>query len=864
MFHGRYFLLFKKINSCNIIIKIYDKIFKDPMFLLSNCALIMPTKVALPKTKKPTITKKISKISPTSSILSAPNPKEGKHLVIVESPAKCKTIAKYLGSNFTVMASYGHIVELAKKNMGIDVDNGFTPQYEIDPDKKRVVSDLKKAMKSVDQVWIATDEDREGEAIGRHVANALKLDVATTPRITFHEITKTALDHAITHPRTLDMDLINAQQARRVLDRLVWFQLSPLLWKKIKAWLSAGRVQSVAVRLIVDREKEIQGFQTTPTLQTQALFSTEKWSFLAKWDVTYSSVDEARLLLQDASGSQFSVSSVIAKPTKKSPSAPFTTSTLQQEASRKIGFSVSQTMRVAQKLYESWAITYMRTDSVAMSDQAIAGATKEITSRFGSDSVTVRKWANKKSWAQEAHECIRPTDFSRDVAGSDSAEQRLYRMIRQRAIAAQMAEAQAEKTTVKIDVSQAKSWFTATGEVIVSPGFLLVYGFGQNTKLDESSEEDTNDENLDTSNQGLPPVIKWQSLDLMKMTALTSYDRYPPRYTEASLVKKLEAEGIWRPSTYAPTISTITKRQYVMLEDREWIMKDFQKLELKPKGSSFELTEEVIQKPYGAERKKLFPTDTGMVVTDFLIEHFPDIVDYGFTAKVEEEFDEIAEWKRDWKKMLSAFYTPFSVLIAQSWGDTVQRVSGERDLWVDPKTGRRISARLWRFGAFVQLGESDDTDKKYASLKPWLRLDTIILEEALSCFDLPRNLGDYKWTDVVIAIGRFGPYAKYGSLFVSLWKDNDPYTIDFETATALIDAKIFADANKLITTFMYKDVECKVENGRYGPFIRYDKTNVKIPKEFHDKIKDLSDTDRVKIVESAPATTGFKRSWGKK
>lgn len=826
----------------------------------------MPTKsssIASTKTKKSIPTKKTSKISSNSSLASAPNHKEWKHLVIVESPAKCKTIAKYLWSNFTVMASYGHIVELAKKNMGIDVENGFTPQYEIDPDKKRVVSELKKAMKSVDQVWIATDEDREWEAIWRHVANALGLKIDTTPRITFHEITKTALEHAITHPRTLDMDLINAQQARRVLDRLVWFQLSPLLWKKIKAWLSAGRVQSVAVRLIVDREKEIQQFQTTPTLQTQAIFSTEKGSFLAKWDVTYSSVDETRSFLQDASGSQFSVSSVVAKPTKKSPSAPFTTSTLQQEASRKIGFSVSQTMRVAQKLYESWAITYMRTDSVAMSDQAIAGATKEITRRFGADSVTVRKWVNKKSWAQEAHECIRPTDFSRDVAGSDSAEQKLYRLIRQRAIAAQMTEAQAEKTTVKIDVSQAQSWFTAIGEVIVSPGFLQVYGFDTKTKLEEQNDEESA-ETADTSNQWLPPLTKWQSLDLMKMTALTSYDRYPPRYTEASLVKKLEAEGIWRPSTYAPTISTIMKRQYVMLEDREGIMKDFQKLELKPKGSSYELTEEVIKKPYGAERKKLFPTDTGMVVTDFLIEHFPDIVDYGFTAKVEEEFDEIAEWKRDWKKMLSTFYTPFSLLIQQSWGDTVQRATGERELWVDPKTGRKVSARLGRFGAFVQLGESDDTDKKYASLKPWLRLDTITLEEALSCFDLPRNLWSYNGTDVIIAIGRFGPYAKYGSLFVSLGRDNDPYTIDFDTATALIDAKIFADANKLITTFMYKDVECKVENGRYGPFIRYDKTNIKIPKEFHEKIKDLSDADRVKIVESAPAPTGMKRGWGKK
>ena len=791
------------------------------------------------------------------------NPKDWKHLVIVESPAKCKTIAKYLWPNFTVMASYGHIVELAKKNMGIDVENNFVPQYEIDPDKKKVVSELKKAMKLVDQVWIATDEDREGEAIGRHVANALWLNVDSTPRITFHEITKTALDHAITNPRTLDMDLINAQQARRILDRLVWFQLSPLLWKKIKTWLSAGRVQSVAVRLIVDREKEIQWFQTTPTLQTQATFSTEKWSFLAKWDITYSSVDDARSFLQDASVSNFSVTSVIAKPTKKSPSAPFTTSTLQQEASRKIWFSVSQTMRVAQKLYESWAITYMRTDSVAMSDQAIAWATKEITNRFWSDSVSVRKWANKKSGAQEAHECIRPTDFSRDIAGSDSAEQKLYRLIRQRAIAAQMTEAQAEKTTVKIDVSQAKSWFTATWEVIVSPGFLQVYGFDSKTKIEENSEDDS-DDSTDTSNQWLPPLTKWQSLDLMKMTALTSYDRYPPRYTEASLVKKLESEGIGRPSTYAPTISTIMKRQYVILEDREWIMKDFQKFELKPKNSSFELTEEIIKKPYWAERKKLFPTDTWMVVTDFLIEHFPDIVDYWFTAKVEEEFDEIAEWKRDWKKMLSTFYTPFSLLISQSWWDTVQRATGERELWIDPKTGRKISARLGRFGAFVQLWESDDIDKKYASLKPWLRLDTITLEQALSCFDLPRNLWIYKEHDIIIAIGRFGPYAKYGSLFVSLGKDNDPYTIDFDTAAALIDAKIYADANKLITTFMYKDIECKVENGRYWPFIRYDKQNVKIPKEFHEKIKDLSETDRVKIIESAPASTGMKKSRGRK
>ncbi|AKH33152.1 DNA topoisomerase 1 [candidate division SR1 bacterium Aalborg_AAW-1] len=806
-----------------------------------------------------TSSKKVLSLTPKTSKISFDiDPKKGKHLVIVESPAKCKTIGKYLGPNFTVMASYGHIVELAKKNMGIDVENGFAPQYEIDPDKKKVVSELKKVMKSVDQVWIATDEDREGEAIGRHVANALGLKVESTPRITFHEITKPALEKAITSPRTLDMDLINAQQARRVLDRLVGFQLSPLLWKKIRTGLSAGRVQSVAVRLIVDREKEIQSFVPTPSIQTQALFSTPAGSFLAKADVIYSSVDEAKIFLTQASESMFSVSSVIAKPAKKSPSAPFTTSTLQQEASRKIGFSVAQTMRVAQKLYEAGAITYMRTDSVAMSGTAIAGATKEIEARFGKESVQVRKWTNKKSSAQEAHECIRPTDFSREIAGSDSVEQKLYRLIWQRSIASQMTDAQAEKTTVKIDVSGAKTGFTATGEVIKEPGFLQAYGIDpKKAKLEQEEDEEIDAE---SGSQGLPILEKGQLLDLMKMTSLTSYDRYPARYTEASLVKKLESEGIGRPSTYAPTISTIIKRQYVILEDREGVMKDFDKLELIPatnKNSegtplgNFLLTQETIKKPYGSEKKKLFPTDTGTIVTDFLIEHFPDIVDYGFTAKVEEEFDEIAEGKRDWKKMLSSFYTPFSVLIQKSGGDTVQRATGERILGTDPKSGKQVSARLGRFGAFVQIGESDDPDKKYASLKPGQRLDTVTFEEALSCFDLPRNLGDYKGSDIIIAIGRFGPYAKYGSMFVSLGRDNDPYTIDYDTAVVLIEKKIESDANKIITSFEYQGEHVSIENGRYGPFIRFGKKNIKIPKTMHEGIKKVSQKQWKELIDAA-------------
>lgn len=806
-----------------------------------------------------TSSKKVLSLTPKTSKISFDiDPKKGKHLVIVESPAKCKTIGKYLWPNFTVMASYGHIVELAKKNMGIDVENGFAPQYEIDPDKKKVVSELKKVMKSVDQVWIATDEDREGEAIGRHVANALGLKVESTPRITFHEITKPALEKAITSPRTLDMDLINAQQARRVLDRLVGFQLSPLLWKKIRTWLSAGRVQSVAVRLIVDREKEIQSFVPTPSIQTQALFSTPAWSFLAKADVIYSSVDEAKIFLTQASESMFSVSSVIAKPAKKSPSAPFTTSTLQQEASRKIGFSVAQTMRVAQKLYEAGAITYMRTDSVAMSGTAIAWATKEIEARFGKESVQVRKWTNKKSSAQEAHECIRPTDFSREIAGSDSVEQKLYRLIWQRSIASQMTDAQAEKTTVKIDVSGAKTGFTATGEVIKEPGFLQAYGIDpKKAKLEQEEDEEIDAE---SGSQGLPILEKGQLLDLMKMTSLTSYDRYPARYTEASLVKKLESEGIGRPSTYAPTISTIIKRQYVILEDREGVMKDFDKLELIPatnKNSewtplwNFLLTQETIKKPYGSEKKKLFPTDTGTIVTDFLIEHFPDIVDYGFTAKVEEEFDEIAEGKRDWKKMLSSFYTPFSVLIQKSGGDTVQRATWERILGTDPKSGKQVSARLGRFGAFVQIGESDDPDKKYASLKPGQRLDTVTFEEALSCFDLPRNLGDYKGSDIIIAIGRFGPYAKYGSMFVSLGRDNDPYTIDYDTAVVLIEKKIESDANKIITSFEYQGEHVSIENGRYGPFIRFGKKNIKIPKTMHEGIKKVSQKQWKELIDAA-------------
>jgi DNA topoisomerase-1 len=496
-----------------------------------------------------------------------------------------------------------------------------------------------------------------------------------------------------------------------------------------------------------------------------------------------------------------------------------------------------------------------------MSGTAIANATQAIESRFGSDTVSVRKYVNKKSSAQEAHECIRPTDFSKDSAGSESQEQRLYKLIRQRSIASQMTDAQCEKTTVKIALSQSSVGFTASGEVIKSPGFLLAYGIDAKTTIENREDSEDKDDRDDISNQGLPILEVWQLLDLQKMIALTNYDRYPARYTEASLVKKLEAEGIGRPSTYAPTISTILKRQYVVMEDREGVMKEFQKLEL----SQWVIKEEILLKPYGAERKKLFPTDTGMVVTDFLIAHFPEIVDYGFTAKVEEELDEIAEGRRDWRQMMDVFYKPFHVTIVQAWWEAVQRASGERILGTDPKTGRQVSVRLGRFGAFVQLGLSDDTDKVYSSLKTGQRLDTITLEEALTCFDLPRKLWLHGDQEMVVSIGRFGPYVKYWSLFVSLGKELDPYTITAEEAKVLIDNKIQNDKDKLIHTFDYNGTECKVENWRYGPFIRYGKFNIKIPKELHEKIKTVSDKDRVKIVQEGEwAAAVPKRSWGKK
>lgn len=782
-----------------------------------------------------------------------------KHLLIVESPAKSKTISKYLWSHVTVMASYWHIADLVKKNMGVEIENDFTPHYEIDPDKKKVVSALKKAMKASDQVRIATDEDREGEAIGWHVAHALGLDIDTTPRITFNEITKSALEHAVQNPRTLNIDLINAQQARRILDRLVGFQLSPLLWKKVRTWLSAGRVQSVAVRILVDREREIMAYKPKKTLKVEAKLLHNKETFTAKAKKSFTSRAKAQEYLEQAAESILTIDSVEAKPSKKSPSAPFTTSTLQQFASRRLWFSVAQTMRVAQKLYEAGHITYMRTDSIVMSGTAISGATKEIEARFGKESVKVRKRKNKSSSAQEAHECIRPTNFSRDNAGSDQQQKKLYQLIRQRALASQMTDAQLERTTALISLSKSDNPLEAKWEVIKEPGFLQIYWKWLQTEEDDDMEIQAGDEQLPALRQG-------QTVILSEMIAQTAYTRYPARYTEASLVKKLESEGIGRPSTYAPTIATILKRGYVALESRDGELKDFDILTLSWSWSDtstteketlqqiwwFDLTHSVVQKPYWAEKKKLFPTDTGMIVNDFLVEHFPDIVDYHFTAKVESEFDEIAEGKRDWKQMLNSFYTPFSVLVQESGWDDVARVSGERILWKDPKTWKQVSVRLGRYGPLVQLGEQEDEDKRYVSLKPWLRLETISLEEALECLKLPLYLGDFEWSDLIANIGRFWPYVKHDGKFVSIPKDIDMYTMTLEQGIELIKAKRKKDAEKIIKQFEYKSTPVSIENGRYGPFIRYGKKNIKIPADMKkENLKKVTQKRWKEVIDEA-------------
>ncbi|MEM6628783.1 MAG: type I DNA topoisomerase [Bacteroidota bacterium] len=771
-----------------------------------------------------------------------------KNLLIVESPAKAKTIEKYLGKEFTVKASYGHVRDLPKGDGAIDVDNGFEPKYEILPDKKSVINELKQLIKKAETVWLATDEDREGEAISWHLAYALGLNLDTTQRIVFNEITKKAIQEAIQRPRRIDQNLVHAQQARRVLDRLVGFELSPILWRKVKTGLSAGRVQSVAVRLIVDRERDIMEFTPTPFYRINADFALERDTLLkAAYPKRLSSRGDTENFLDSCVGATYTVSGLETKPAKKSPSAPFTTSTLQQEASRKLGFSVAQTMRVAQSLYEAGKITYMRTDSVNLSTQAQEQAAKVVASTFGKEFVFTRQFRTKNSNAQEAHEAIRPTDLSLTEVDGDRNETRLYELIWKRAIASQMADARLERTTVTIDISTNQEQLKAKGEVITFEGFLKVY-------LESRDEDGGEDEYGDM----LPPLKKGQVLKLDEMVGLERFTRPQARYTEASLVKKLEELGIGRPSTYAPTISTIQKRNYVVKETREGTPREYIKLTLKQdKVSAQTLTEMT-----GAEKAKLFPSDLGMVVNDFLVKYFPSILDFSFTAKVEEEFDEIAGGKKTWNEMIAGFYDDFAPH-AKHIKETADRQAGERDLGVDPKSGRKVIARLGRYGPMIQIGSSDEEEKpRYAKLRSNQRLETITLEEGLELFKLPRVLGEFEETPVKANIGRFGPYVQLGKLFASLEKTDDPYTITLDRAIELIKLKREKDANKIIKHF---NDECQILRGRWGPYLKIQGNNVKLPKDVAPENLTLEDCERLlEEHKTKPKKGGRKKKAGGK
>lgn len=746
-----------------------------------------------------------------------------KNLLIVESPAKAKTIEGYLGKDFVVKSSYGHIRDLMKGNDAIDLKNNYMPAYEVPADKKAVVSELKKLAKEAEMVWLASDEDREGEAISWHLFETLGLKHDHTKRIVFHEITKPAILKAIENPRGIDYNLVNAQQARRVLDRLVGFELSPILWRKVKPSLSAGRVQSVAVRLIVDREREINQFKADAAFKTVAVFCTDpsskKTQFKAELNKKFEQEQEAAAFLQACATASFAVRSLEVKPTKRSPAPPFTTSTLQQEASRKLGFSVSRTMTIAQKLYESGLITYMRTDSVNLSDTALGAAANEIKSAYGEQYHQVRKYKTKSAGAQEAHEAIRPTYFQNHTIDGEPAEKRLYELIWKRAIASQMSEAQIERTIAKIQVSNRAEEFTATGEVLKFDGFLKVY-------MESADEEEAVSNDGEEGNGILPALAEKQALSLSALNAVERFTRPSPRYTEASLVKKLEELGIGRPSTYAPTISTIQKRAYVIKEDREGKPRQFKSLELK-NGA---VVATVSSENYGSEKAKLFPTDIGVVVNDFLVQHFKNVVDFNFTAQVEEEFDKIAQGMKEWTNMIDSFYKPFHKEVENTL-ETAERATGSRDLGMDPESGKRISVRIGRYGPFVQIGEATEEGEKprYASLKSGQLIETISLEEALELFKLPKKVGVFEDKEMTVAIGRFGPYIRHNSEFTSLAKEDDPHSITEARAIELILAKREKDANKLIKAFDENET-VKILNGRWGPYIAFGKQNVKIPK----------------------------------
>lgn len=751
------------------------------------------------------------------------------NLVIVESPAKAKTIEKILGQHYTVKSSFGHIRDLKKKGLSIDIAKGFEPEYEVSPDKVQLVRELKKLSEEATTVWLASDEDREGEAIAWHLKETLALPDSKTKRIVFHEITKNAILHAVENPRQVDQNLVNAQQARRVLDRLVGFELSPLLWKKVRPSLSAGRVQSVTVRLIVEREREIMAFEGSDYYRVVGIFTTPDGAILkAELNTRFSTEEEAAAFLQAVAqeGVTFTVGHIETKPAKRTPAPPFTTSTLQQEAARKLGFSVGQTMSVAQRLYEAGLITYMRTDSVHLSSLALGATKTAITEFFGPQYHKTRQYTTKSKGAQEAHEAIRPTHIDRREAGTSPQEKRLYDLIWKRTVACQMADAQLEKTTVQIIVSNRTEKFTASGEVITFDGFLRLYM--------ESHDDETGSKNDSTADGILPPLTVGAALGRNEISATQRFAQRPPRYSEASLVKHLEELGIGRPSTYAPTISTVINRGYVVKEDREGTKREYTVLTLSKAGKLERTQQSEIS---GTEKNKLFPTDIGMLVTDYLAEHFSAILDYNFTAKVEKEFDEIAEGELDWRRMLAAFYEPFHEDVDNAEEET-NYVRSERLLGTDPKSGKPVYARVGKFGPMVQLGETpapnttptEEEKPKYASLQKGQMVATITLEEALALFELPREVGEYEGKPIVAALGRFGPYVRHDGKFVSLKvrEGDDPYTVTLERAIALIEEKREAERNRVIQQYDAEDIQ--VLNGRWGPYIAHGGANYKIPK----------------------------------
>ena len=767
-----------------------------------------------------------------------------RNLLIVESPAKAKTIEKILGGDFEVKSCYGHIRDLEKDDMGIDINNNFLPRYKVPEEKAKVVKELKALAKKADEVWLASDEDREGESISWHLAEVLGLDVKTTKRIVFHEITKTAIEKAVQNPRHINMDLVDAQQARRVLDRIVGFELSPVLWRKIgmQKSLSAGRVQSVAVRLIAEKEREINQFKATSSFKIEARLAAtdnngKSISFKAE-DGRKHEIEAAEKFLVSCIGATYTVKEIQVKPGKRTPSAPFTTSTLQQEASRKLGYSVSKTMLLAQKLYESGKISYMRTDSVNLSETALGEITAEIQRSFGNSYLQLRKYKNKNESAQEAHEAIRPTAIQ-NPSDDDDDTRRLYELIWKRTIASQMSDAVIEKTTAKIDISTNKEELTATGEVMKFDGFLKVYS--------ESNDEEEAEGTAPGQESRLPNLSVGQILGFEEMTASERFTRPGARYTEASLVKKLEELGIGRPSTYAPTISTIVKRNYVEKREKEGTRRELRVVILNNDKVTKSTTHEIT----GAEKNKLFPTDLGLVVTDFLSQHFTKVMDYSFTANIEEEFDKIADGKKQWGKMVGDFYKPFHEDVAHTL-ENAERAKGERVLGEDPVSKKPIIARMGRFGPMVQIGAQEDEEKpKFAKLKPQQSIETITLEEALELFKLPRNLGIFEGEDVLVNIGRFGPYASHSKKFYSLNKEMDPYTIDLQQIAPMISEKRTAKDERTIKVFEKEKIQ--ILKGPYGAYVKQGLKNFKLNKEQQDKAAELTIEEVKAIIEHLKA-----------